>query len=202
MDGGKMKIEEALQKYRGYRQTLVDQTRQLTAQRDAAQQRAKLTGAAEDAELAATLQLSIQETREKFNANQEVLDKLVEQQCLLTNAEVAKQQGEAMSDYATEIGKIMEVARRIASGARVPYQDEKKLMEYDGELYQAVKAAAMLNRIQEKKRKEYDSLWDDEEKKREESTDPMELAADAEVPGEIALPDIPVDTAAAETVAE
>lgn len=195
-----MKIGEALQKYRGYRQTLVEQTSRLTAQREEAQKKAELTGAAEDAELAATLELSVRETQEKFDANQEVLDKLVEQQCLLANAESARQQGEAMEDYAVEMSKIMEVARRIASGAKVPYQDEKKLMEYDGDLYQAVKNAAALNKMMDKKQKEYDSLWEDEEKK-EENPDPMELADDTEVSG-IVLPDIPLDTGMTEAAAE
>lgn len=195
-----MKIGEALQKYRGYRQTLVEQTSRLTAQREEAQKRAELTGAAEDVELAATLELSVRETQEKFDANQEVLDKLVEQQCLLANAESARQQGEAMEDYAVEMSKIMEVARRIASGAKVPYQDEKKLMEYDGDLYQAVKNAAALNKMMDKKQKEYDSLWEDEEKK-EENPDPMELADDTEVSG-IVLPDIPLDTGMTEAAAE
>lgn len=195
-----MKIGEALQKYRGYRQTLVEQTSRLTAQREEAQKKAELTGAAEDVELAATLELSVRETQEKFDANQEVLDKLVEQQCLLANAESARQQGEAMEDYAVEMSKIMEVARRIASGAKVPYQDEKKLMEYDGDLYQAVKNAAALNKMMDKKQKEYDSLWEDEEKK-EENPDPMELADDTEVSG-IVLPDIPLDTGMTEAAAE
>lgn len=195
-----MKIGEALQKYRGYRQTLVEQTSRLTAQREEAQKKAELTGAAEDVELAATLELSVRETQEKFDANQEVLDKLVEQQCLLANAESARQQGEAMEDYAVEMSKIMEVARRIASGAKVPYQDEKKLMEYDGDLYQAVKNAAALNKMMDKKQKEYDSLWEDEEK-REENPDPMELADDTEVSG-IVLPDIPLDTGMTEAAAE
>ncbi len=195
-----MKIGEALEKYREYRQILVDQTRELVTQRDAARKKAGVTGAAEDAELAATLELSIQETQEKFDANQTVLDKLVEQQCFLANAESARQQGEAMADSAMELGKIMEVARRIASGAKVPYQDEKKLMEYDGDLYQAVKTAAALNKMSDKKRKEYDSLWEDEEK-REENPDPMELADNTEVSG-IALPDIPLDTGMTEAAAE
>ncbi len=68
----------------------------------------------------------------------------------------------------------MTVARRIMHGDQVPMQDEKKLMEYDKDLYIMAKNAGMMARLE--KRKKYDSLWEDEEKKEHE--DPME-AADA-----------------------
>ena len=74
-----------------------------------------------------------------------------------------------------EMGKIMTVARRIMHGDIVPAQDEKKLMEFDKDLYMMAKNAGMMARLE--KRKKYKSLWDDEEKKERE--DPME-AADAE----------------------
>ena len=48
---------------------------------------------------------------------------------------MAKQQGEAAKDYGEEMGKIMTVARRLMHGDQVPMQDEKKLMEYDKDLY-------------------------------------------------------------------
>lgn len=48
-------------------------------------------------------------------------------------------------------------------------------MEYDKDLYIMAKNAGMMARLE--KRKKYDSLWEDEEKKEHE--DPME-AADAE----------------------
>ena len=44
--------------------------------------------------------------------------------------EVAKQQGEAMEESVEDLGKIMEVARRLMDGDIVPPTDEKKLMEY------------------------------------------------------------------------
>ena len=88
---------------------------------------------------------------------------------------MAKQQGEAAKDYGEEMGKIMTVARRLMHGDQVPMQDEKKLMEYDKDLYIMAKNAGMMARLE--KRKKYDSLWEDEEKKEHEN--PME-AADAE----------------------
>ena len=59
------------------------------------------------------------------------------QHTALFNAEVSKQQGEAMEEYSEDMIKIMEVARRIMKGAKVPASDEKKLMEYSMELYMA-----------------------------------------------------------------
>lgn len=72
-------------------------------------------------------------------------------------AEAAKKAGESFEDMA----KIMEIARRIANGDHVPAKDEQKLMEFSDELYQAAKAAAIVNA--DKKHKDYDSLYDDEE---------------------------------------
>ena len=63
----------------------------------------------------------------------------------------------AMEEYSEDMIKIMEVARRIMKGAKVPASDEKKLMEYSMELYMAAKNMAVLN--ENKKKEEYDSLW-------------------------------------------
>lgn len=51
--------------------------------------------------------------------------------------------------------KMMEIARRIANGDKVPPEDERKLREFNQELYLTVKSMALLN----KKPKEYDSLF-------------------------------------------
>ena len=54
-------------------------------------------------------------------------------------------------------------------------EDEKKLMEYSFELYQAAKNIGALA----KEREEYDSLWEEEEEEKE-VTDPHEIADNAE----------------------
>jgi len=61
-------------------------------------------------------------------------------------------------------------------GGIVPPTDEKKLMEYSMELYQAAKNIGALAK---KEKEEYKSLWDDEEKKAPEE-DPTEVADNAE----------------------
>lgn len=67
------------------------------------------------------------------------------------------------ADGVKDLAKIMETARRIANGDKVPYKDEKKLMEYSMKLYQTAKAAAIVNA--NKKHKKYKSMFKDEDNK-------------------------------------
>ena len=102
----------------------------------------KLSGSVESiiyANEAATLELSIKAVEEQKSQYQEYMDKLTQQWNAVANMEAAKQQGEAMEEYAVDLAKIMEVARRIMKGGIVPPTDEQKLMEYSMELYQAAK---------------------------------------------------------------
>ncbi len=163
-----MKIREAQQAYRAQRQALLDQRRQLMSQQKALERKTSVTadGKAVYAEEAATLELSINANKEMFDKNQSILDQLAEQYALVWNAEASRQQSNAMQEYAEDMAKIMEVARRIAKGGRVPASDEQKVMESSMELYMAAKNAAMLNEMKEKE--EYDSLWKDDEEKGEE----------------------------------
>ncbi|MCM1252839.1 MAG: hypothetical protein NC321_08450 [Clostridium sp.] len=180
-----MKISEAQSIYRAYRQDLINQTKTLIKQRDEAQKKFETTGSSQFSEQAATLQLSIEATQEKFDENQKVLDSLTEQYAAVWNAEVSKQQADVMQDMGIELSKIMTVARRMSNGDEVPYTDEKKLLEYSDELYQAAKSAQMIHQMEEHEK--YDSLWGEEEEP--EEYDPQGKAENAEV--QIALPDIP-----------
>lgn len=123
---------------------------------------------------AAVLELTMEAVDEKQQEYRDYMSKLMEQETAIFNAEVSEQQGEAMAEYYEDLGKIMEVARRIMNGGIVPASDEKKLMEYSPELYQAAKNIGMLA----KKREEYDSLWEEEEETVYE--DPSEVAANSE----------------------
>ena len=131
---------------------------------------------------AATLELNIKNVEEKKDQYQKYMDKLLQQWNAISNMEVAKQQGEAMEESVEDLGKIMEVARRLMDGDIVPPTDEKKLMEYSMELYQAAKNIGAL--IKQKERKEYDSLWEEEEKP-DAVEDPTQVAdnAEASAPG-------------------
>ena len=124
---------------------------------------------------AATLELQMNAVNEKQDEYRDYMDKLLEQWAAVSNMESAKQQGEAMEEYYEDMGKIMEVARRIMKGGIVPADDEKKLMEYSMELYQAAKNMGALA----KEREEYDTLWE-EEPEEGEPADPMEVADNTE----------------------
>ncbi|MCI9338552.1 MAG: hypothetical protein HFH93_13630 [Lachnospiraceae bacterium] len=129
---------------------------------------------------AATLELTLEALDEKQDEYQEYLDQLTETYCAYWNAAVDEQQKDASAEYAADMAKIMEVARRIMRGAIVPAADEKKLMEYSEEMYQTAKSVGAMVRRQKKEK--YDSLWGDEEKK--EYDDPREAAENAHVPSE------------------
>lgn len=190
-----MKIAEAQPTYYAKRKQLVEQIRTLYTQKKTAESRYKVTGDISFAEQAASLELSLDATNKAFEENQKVIDSLMEQWVAVNNMEVAKQQGEAMADSAAEIGKIMIVFRRIASGDNVPMYDERKLMEYDEKMYSTAKSMQSLARqLEKRERKNYDSLWDDEEKP--EYPDSMEIADNTEFAGE--LPDIEIPQVPAE----
>ena len=71
---------------------------------------------------------------------------------LQKQAEENRKAEEKSGDALVDLGKIMEIARRIARGDSVPPRDEKKLMEYSDELYQMAKSAAMLSRRKKHKK--------------------------------------------------
>lgn len=190
-----MKISEAQQIYRENRKLLVEQRRALIKQRDDLQ---KITPQTEEdkkrfSEEAATLELSIKDVNKAFDENQKVLDNLTEQYCAVWNAEVSRQQGDAMKDAAMELGKVIAVFRRIAHGDIVPSKDEQKLMDYNMEMYMAAKNLGAMRRAEEKEK--YESLWEDEDKPKEEY-DPQGKADNAEASvdlPEISVPNINVD---------
>ena len=103
------------------------------------------------------------------------MNKLMEQWAATANMVSSEQQGDAMEEYVEDLGKIMEVARRLMKGGIVPAADEKKLMEYSMEMYQAAKNIGAMA----KEKEEYDSLWEDEEEKKEYD-DPGEVADNTE----------------------
>lgn len=189
-----MKIGEAKPIYYANRKELVDQMRSLSKQKEEADKKYKLTGESAFSEQAATLEISLDATKQAFEENQKVIDSLMEQWTNVSNMESSKQQGEAMKEIAADMGKIMTVFRRLAHGDTVPQTDEKKLMEYDDKMYQMAKNMQILAQQMEKERKKHKSLWEDEDKEAPE--DPMEIADNTEYAGElpdIEIPDVSTD---------
>ena len=85
-----------------------------------------------------------------------------------------------MKKYYEDLGKIMEVARRLMKGDIVPSTDEKKLIDYNDKLYQMAKNMGEMAKAE--KRKKHKSLWEDEEEKQYD--DPEEVANNKEAQGE------------------
>lgn len=76
----------------------------------------------------------------------------------------AKTQTEGAKKYAEDMGKMLQVFRLMCQGHNVPPDDEKKLMEFDDDLYQAAKNAQMMAQIREReKQKNEESQWDEKE---------------------------------------
>lgn len=202
-----MKIGEAQKAYREQLSFLRSQRSDYVKQRD--ENRKKMEEAGKNnASAGVTLELSVQylerekelqekieELSKQIKKDEKGLDALVEQEVGIINSEVSKQQADAMQKYGEDMAKCLEIARRLSRGDKVPLQDEKKLMDFNMEIYQMAKNMATLN--MDEKHKEWDSLWaEDEEEK--EYDDPMETAANAEAA--VCAPDeVSVEGASGET---
>lgn len=173
-----MKIGEARELYSGKIHEYQQQKLSLSKQKKELDEKIKLTENGKEvyANEAATLELSYEAVSKKYDEYRNYMEQLMEMHSAYTNLESTKQQTEAMAEEAEDLAKIIEVARRIAKGAKVPGTDEKKLMDYSMEMYLSAKSMAMMN--QDKKK--YKSLWEDEEEK--ENPDPMEVVNNQEAP--------------------
>ena len=175
-----MKIGEAQQLYR--EQIKAYQTQKSAVAKQLEQVRSRMErypdGQEKYGSEAATLELTLNKLNEKQKEYQDYLSQLAEQYCAYWNAAAAEQQKDAAQKYASDLGKVMEVARRIMKGAIVPASDEKKLMEFSFEMYQTAKNIGSM--VQREKREKYKSLWKDEEEKQYD--DPQEVAENAEAP--------------------
>lgn len=174
-----MKIGEAKQTYGVQIKEYFNKQKELDAEKKALDRKIRTTenGAVVFQNEAAILELQYNAVSDKRQEYQDYMDVLSEQWANVANMVSSEQQGDAMADAAEELGKIMEVAKRIMHGDKVPATDEKKLMEYDWKLYSMAKNAAAMLEMQEK-RKEHKSLWEDEEEKT--YADPMEVADNTE----------------------
>lgn len=190
-----MKIGEARKTYNVQLKSYNEQKYSLGKKKQELDEKIKNTkdGASIYQNEAATLELQYNAVSKKYEEYHAYMDKLLEQWSVEFDKVAGEQQAEAMEDAAQEMGKIMLIARRIMHGDKVPPQDEKKLMEFDDKLYQMAKSAGAMAKYRDKK--EYDSLWDDEEK--EEMPDAMEEADNTE-----AFADGPEIVDVADTIAQ
>ena len=173
-----MKIKEARQTYQAQIQAYQTQKNAIYKKQEALKKQMAETADGEElfADQAAILQLTYDALNDKESQYEDYMKQLNERWTAIQEMESTKQQGEAAKKAGEDLGKLMEVARRIMKGAKVPGSDERKLMEFDSKLYQMAKSIGAMAKV--RKRKEYKSLWEDEEKK--DQTDPMEVADNSE----------------------
>lgn len=183
-----MKIGEAQKAYRqqlsllrGQRSNYVKQREENRRKMEKAQEKSELLGVTfelseEYLAREKELQGQIDALSGQIKKNEKVLADLTDQEMGIANSVVAKQQGEAMKEYGEEMAKCLEIARRISRGDRVPAQDEKKLMDFNMDIYKMAKEMAAMN--MEGEHKEWESLWGEEEEK--EYADPFEESQNAE----------------------
>ena len=91
------------------------------------------------------LQERIDELSGQIKNNEKTLDDLIDQEVGIFNSIASKQQADAMKEYGEEMMKCLEIARRISRGDIVPAQDEKKLMDFNMDIYKMAKEMAAVN---------------------------------------------------------
>lgn len=129
---------------------------------------------------AAKLELSYEALSKKQDEYQKYMDSIMQQFNATMDMVSSKNSAKGAEKQAEDLGKIMEVARRIMKGATVPPSDERRLMEYDDKLYQMAKNIGMM--VKERERKKYKSLWDEDDDDIDYE-DPMEAADNVELGG-------------------
>lgn len=186
--GDFMKIGEILPKYQAYRNRLQDNQKNIYLQLKDAKEKAENDASGKWADKAAQLQLSYEDAEKKFLLYDDVLSNIKDHHCAAWNAENNRALSDPETGLGATMGKIMTTVARMCAGDKVPISDEKKVMEYDSDMYAKAKMAQMTMAAMKKKQKEYDSLWDEEE---ENKYDCEKAADNTEYSGE--LPDIPED---------
>lgn len=180
-----MKLGEVIPKYQSYRNELQDKKKNIYKELKQAREKSEKTGDEEWKAKAAELELSYKDAESEFNKYEEVLDGLKQQWWMASDAENQKALADPETGLAATVGKIMTTIARMCAGDKVPYTDEKKVMEYNDEMYARAKQAQMTMAAMKKKQKEYDSLWD----KEGGEYDPEGVANNTEAQGD--LPEIP-----------
>lgn len=174
-----MKISEARQLYSTQIKAYNEQQVILSKQKKTLEEKMNSVSDGKNlfAEEAAILELTLDAVIEKKNEYQDYMSELNQQWSAISQMVSSRQQQDASKEYVEDLGKIMEVARRLMKGDIVPPNDEKKLMEYSMEMYQAAKNIGALAKAKE--REEHESLWDEKEEKKVYD-DPMEVADNAQ----------------------
>ena len=203
-----MTVGEARQTYSAQLRSYNIQKYKLAKQKAELDEKIKKTdnGAVIYADEAATLELTYDAVAKKQDEYQSYMDQLMEQWNVKFNEVATRENAKAEEEGFEDLRKIMEVVRRMTKGDNVPSSDEKKVMEYDKDMYQMAKSAQMVAQMHKRKREDHDSLWKDEEKTERE--DAMAAAEGQEAfstgPEIVSVEDTmaSVDTSSADTSTE
>lgn len=173
-----MKLGDVRQQYSTQLHLYNQKRHELAQQKDALQEKRNQHPDAVTQEEAVKLDLQYEAVSEQYDIYQKYMNELMERWHMEFDMAAGKQQAEAVKEAGEDMGKLLLVARRLMHGDKVPAKDEQKLMEYDYKLYIMAKNTGAMAKL--RNRKEYDSLWADEEEKKE-SPDAMETAENVEI---------------------
>ena len=170
-----MKIGEASRIYSAHMSKLQDKRNELLEQKKALEK-----GEIEmsDDEVA-SLKKAIDRVDFQYEKASEFMEGFNMKKSLMQEAEASRQQSDAMAKAADDYIKCIEVARRIARGDKVPPKDEKKLLEFNSEMYQMAKNMGAMAKRSEK-HKEHKSLWKDEDENNTNPPSPEEVVDNME----------------------
>lgn len=109
---------------------------------------------------------SVEETKQKeYEASSQAGEEAAMMEIYKQNLEAAKENADAMGEEMKNMGRALEIARRMMKGDIVPSSDEKFLMEYDKDIYLGAKNMQALCRNENSKKQ--DSVLEDEDKEKE-----------------------------------
>lgn len=100
-------------------------------------------------------------SEEELAAMKEEAERRSIQEMYQENLESAKESAEAAGEGFKDMGRALEIARRMMHGDIVPASDEKFLMEYNKDIYMGAKTMQAL--AQNEDPEKYDSILEDEE---------------------------------------
>lgn len=192
-----MKLKDAIPAYQTTRQTLVDQKAMLTKKKEKADSLFQTTGDSQWSDASDSYQKLLDETSKAYDQNQEVLSGLVQQYMNVMEEVTSRQQADTAEDIGEEYGRIMLTISRMCAGKRVPASDERKVMDFDKDVYAMAKNMQIMMEMQKKRTEECKSAWEDDDED-QTAYDPEGTADNTEASGDLPSIEIP-DAGAAET---
>lgn len=147
-----MKLGEAIPNYQAYRNKLQDKKTSIYKQYKKQRKRLSVPMMKNGYKRQQSLSFHIRKQLMIYKY-ENVLNSLREQWCAAANTENDKALADPETGLGATIGKIMTTIARMCAGDKVPYTDEKKVMEYDDKMYARAKQAQMIMASMKKSRR-------------------------------------------------